>query len=61
MPAERVSAKIIQALHEAGSDGVQVDVTDQFQKVGIFLAEDRLEAVLEKVSVSRWRGYNQSA
>jgi len=52
VPAERVLSQIVHALHEAGPDRVLVDVADRFEEVGILLAEDGFEAVLEKVAVS---------
>jgi hypothetical protein len=38
VPTERVVGKLIQALYEPGPDGVEVDVTDKFQEISIFLA-----------------------
>ena len=51
MPAERIPAKIIKVLDEAPTDRVEVDVTDKFQEVVIFLAENGLEAILEEMSM----------
>jgi len=52
VPAERVQGQVVETLHNACTDRVEVDVTDKLQKIGIFLAQDRLEPVLEKMAVS---------
>jgi hypothetical protein len=45
-------AQFIEILHKARSDGVEKDVTHQFQEVGVFLAKNRLNTILEQVTGS---------
>jgi hypothetical protein len=52
VPAEWVQGQIVETLHDPCTDRVQVDVTDKFQKIGIFLAQNGLDPVLKKMAVS---------
>ena len=50
MTAIREASQFIYVRCNAGSDGVQMDVPHQFEKVRFLLAQDRLISVLEEVA-----------
>jgi hypothetical protein len=52
MTAIRIPAQFIQVLDYLGADGVEMNISDQFPKVGILLAQYRLESILKKMSIS---------
>jgi len=52
MTAVLISFQLFHILYKSGSKRVQMNVTHQFQQIGIFLAQNRLVAVLEEVAMS---------
>jgi hypothetical protein len=44
-------SQIIDILHETGTRRVKVDVTNKFQEIDIFLEQNKIEPVLEKMAV----------
>jgi len=52
VPAIRVSVQAPYILNQFSSDRIQVDVAHQFQKIGVFLADDRFIAVLKQLTMT---------
>ena len=45
-----VAVKLFKGLHRIGFQGIEMNIANQFQEVGLFFTKDRLVAVLEEVS-----------
>jgi hypothetical protein len=52
MAAETVAIKFIELRYQLGTQRIQMDIRDQFQKVGVLLAENGLVPVLKQVAAS---------
>lgn len=52
VPGPGIGIKLLDAFHQAGPQGVEVDVADQLKQVKVFLADDGLVTVLEKMAGS---------
>jgi hypothetical protein len=50
MAAVAQSYQFFEGGHDAGTEGGEMDIADQFQQMPLFLAEHRLVAVLEEVA-----------
>jgi len=51
MARVRIGEKPIQVFYYLPFHGIQMDVTDQFLKVGVFLADNRFVPVLKELPV----------
>lgn len=49
MAAPWVAIQLSQVLHETGTQGIEVDVADQFQKIRLLFTDDGLIAVLKEM------------
>jgi hypothetical protein len=52
MPSVWVSIQLCNAVHDLAAHGVQMNVSDQFQKIGILFNHDTLVSVLKKMALS---------
>ena len=52
MASPWVSVKLLKVFYKLCSQRVEMDVSDQYQEVWIFLADNRLVPVLEQVAAS---------
>jgi len=52
MAAPRITVQFNYALDETSTQRVKVNVADQFEKIRVFLADDRLVTVLEQMAAS---------
>jgi len=52
MPAPSVGVKLLHQGDEAGSQWIEVNVADELQKMGVFLAHNRLVSVLEEAAAA---------
>ncbi len=48
----RVSGKIIEVVDNSCTQGIQVNITNQFDKIGILLAKNRFVPILEELAVT---------
>ena len=48
----RIVVQILKVLYHAGPQGVEVDIANEFQKVGVFFADNRFAPVLEQMATA---------
>jgi hypothetical protein len=50
VPAPGVAIELIQAADNSGPQGIEVDIANQFQKIGFFFADDGFVTILKKMA-----------
>ena len=50
MAGPRVPIQLVNGPHDLRSNGIEMNVPDQFQKIGVFLTEDGFVAVLVEIA-----------
>jgi hypothetical protein len=51
MPAKAIRSQLFEVFHQAGTQRIEVNVSDKLKQIGIFFTQDGLVAVLKELTV----------
>ena len=52
MAAPKIPFQVPYVLNQSGSEGIQVDVPNEFLEINVFITDDRFKAILEEMAMA---------